>query len=117
MRNLKALITIVIVVGALWCAVKLLPPYINNYSFSNQLDDLARSATYAQNLSPQQLTDSVIQKAKENDILIGPENVEVVKSGTTVGIDVKYSVMVQLPGKTVEMKFNPTAGNKMITAK
>jgi hypothetical protein len=38
------------------------------------------------------------------------------RTQTGVNIEVNYNVVVPVPGYTFNLKFNPAAGNKMITA-
>src|SRR5262249_34899591 len=101
----------------IYLCVKFIPPYVNNYQFQSGIESIARFSAYAQNKTAEDIKGDVIAKAREGDVLLPPDGVEVEKTGTTVNIDVKYVVVVDLPGKPVEMRFNPTAGNKMITAK
>ena len=115
--NLRAIMGLVVIALIIYLAVKLIPPYVNNYQFQQAIDGVARYSAYIQNKSAEDVKNEVYAKAKECDVLLPPDAVEVEKTGTTVNIDVKYVVVVDLPGKGVEMRFNPTAGNKMITAK
>ena len=103
--------------GLIYLCVKLLPPYINNYQFEQGIQDIARFSSYAQNKMPEDIRKEVLEKARECDVMLTPEQVRVEKSGTTVNIDVAYTVHVDLPGKPVDLKFNPVAGNKIITAR
>jgi hypothetical protein len=115
--NLRAILGIVVIGVVIFLSVKLIPPYVSNYQFQQQIDSVARYAAYAQGRTAEDIKQEVLAKARECDVLLTPEAVEVEKTGTTVNIDVKYVVQVELPGKTVEMRFNPVAGNKMITAR
>lgn len=115
--NWRAVLGLAVLGLIIFLSVKLLPPYINNYQFQQQIDSVARFSAYAQNRTAEDVKQEVYAKARECDVLLPPDAVEVEKTGTTVNIDVKYAVVVDLPGKALELRFNPTAGNKMITAK
>ncbi len=115
--NFKAFVTLVIVGLSIFLGVKLLPPYVGNYELQTDLETIARMATYAQGRSVDDLKGEVVAKAKEDNVVITAENVTIDKTQFGVNIDVKYTVPIVLPGRTVTLSFNPTAGNKMLTAK
>jgi len=115
--NLRAILGLVVIAVIMFLCVKLIPPYVNNYQFQQAIDGVARYSAYIQNKSAEDVKNEVYAKAKDCEVLLPPDAVEVEKTGTTVNIDVKYVVAVDLLGKSVELRFNPTAGNKMITAK
>ena len=115
--NWRAILGLGVLALIIFLSFKLIPPYINNYQFQQEIEAVARYSAYAQNKSAEDIRVEVIAKARQCDVLLSADSVEVEKTGTTVNIDVKYVVVVELPGKAVEMRFNPTAGNKMITAK
>jgi len=117
MKNLKMLFTLAVIAGIIFLAIKVGPPFISNYELQQDLDTIARMATYAQAKSAKDITDDVIAKAKDDDVVLTPDNVNVDKTAVGVNIDVKYEVPISLPGKVVVLKFNPTAGNKLLTAK
>ncbi len=115
--NWRAILGLGVLALIIFLSVKLLPPYINNYQFQQAIDTVARFSAYAQNRNAEDIKQEVMAKARECDVLLPADAIEVEKTGTSVSIDVKYVVVVELPGKTVEMRFNPVAGSKMITAK
>src|SRR5258708_6963968 len=115
--NFKAILTVVILGFGIFLGVKLLPPYVGNYELQQDLETIARMATYAQGKTVADIQNDVVAKAKEDNVEITAENVQVEKTGSGVNIDVKYSVTIQLPGKALVLPFNPTPGNKLLTAK
>jgi len=117
MKNLKALAVVLVMVAVGYLTWKLLPPYVGNYNLHQETDNMAMQFTYAQGASPEAITNEVIAKAKEHDIELTEENVKVERSQTGVTIDVHYTVPVQIPGRVINMPFDFTSGNKMITAK
>ena len=117
MKNLKALGVVLIMVAIGYLTWKLLPPFVGNYNLHQETDNMAIQFTYAQGASPEAIATEVIAKAKEHDIVLTEENVKVERSQTGVTIDVHYTVPVQLPGRMVDVPFEFSSGNKMITAK
>ena len=115
--NFKAIVVVVLLGIAGYLAFKLLPPFMNNYMFQEEVTVVARNATYATGKSAEDILAELIRKGKEYDIPLTPQDVHVVKEASAISIDIKYTIRVELPGKTVDLSFNPTAGNKMLTAK
>ncbi len=117
MANIRLVLTILFIALMIFAGVKLLPPYFYDYELQQDLESIARLATYAQNRSVGDIKGDVVQKAKEDDVSITPDDVEVQRTASGVNIEVKYSVMISVFGKAHELKFNPKAGNKNITAR
>jgi hypothetical protein len=115
--SFKAIVAVLLFVALVFLAVKLVPPYINNYQFTEDIETIARLATYAQGRSEDDIRQDVLGKAKELDLPVRPEDVSVAKSTYGVNINVKYNVRVEVPGHVFNLNFNPVAGNKMLTAK
>ena len=115
--SFKALFAVAFFVALVFAGIKLVPPFINNYQFTEDINNIARTATYATTATEEVIRTDVIGKAKDLGIPIQPDQVTVQKTQTGVQIDVKYVVTVTMPGYTFKLNFNPYAGNKMITAK
>ena len=112
----KAVLAVALFLAVVFLGIKLVPPYINNFEFQSDLDSIARLSTYAQQKTEEDVRTDVMGKAKELSLPIKPEQIAVTKSTYGVNINVKYTVVVEVPGYSFHLKFNPVAGNKMITA-
>lgn len=117
MARLKTWFGVFVVVAAIFLGIKLLPPYFANYQLQDDIESIARYATYAQGKGAEDVRSDVMAKARERGVALNLEDVNVTKDGVSVSIDIKYVVEVPVPGYTFKLKFNPTAGNRMITAK
>ncbi len=117
MARMKTWLGLFVVVAFVFLGIKLLPPYFANYQLQDDIDTIARYATYAQGKGEEDVRNDVLTKARERGVALAPEDVKVTKDGTSVSIDINYVVEVPVPGHTFRLKFNPTAGNRMITAK
>lgn len=117
MRSLKALFALLVVAAGIFLGYKLIPPYLNNYELQNEITNISRVATYAQAKTEDDVRADVIAKAKEEGVDLKPEQVTVQKDNTACNIDVRYEVAVPVPGYTFNLTFNPSAGNRQITAK
>ncbi len=115
--NLRVILALAVLATLVFLAIKLVPPYINNYQFQDDLITVARYNTYAQNKTEADIRQEVLGKARELGLPVTEEQIAVEKSSVGVNIDVKYTVVVPVPGYTFNLKFNPQAGNKMITAR
>ncbi len=116
MRNIKALFSLVVLGAMIYLAIKLIPPYLHNYQFAEEITSIARLSSYARDKSGDDIKQEVLAKARELDVPIGPDDVKVEKTFTTCNINVQYVVHVDLPIHPVDLNFNPTAGNKIVTA-
>ncbi len=113
MQQLKALFGLAIVVAGFYMAWVLIPPYYNNYSFQDELDNQARMAVYSQ-LTDMQVAEALAKKAKELEIPLTAEQIHVQRSGAEITISTEYTVSVQTPVKTFDLKFSPSTKNKRI---
>ncbi len=113
----KAVLAVALFLSLVFLGIKLVPPYIQNYEFQSDLESIARLSTYAAQKTEDDVRNDVMGKAKELSLPVTPEQVAVTKSTYGVNINVKYTVVIEVPGYTFRLKFNPVAGNKMITAK
>src|ERR1700722_8448002 len=116
MGTTKAIIGFLVVVGLVYCGFQIVPVMMNNYSFQDDLKNIAMVGGGGTHQTDQDLTDAVIRKAHEHDITLAPENVTVQRIGTAgapaVFVAGAYRVPVSLPGYSLTMHFNPSSGNK-----
>ena len=117
MITFKAVLVVALFVVLVYLGIKLVPPLVNNYQFQDELTTLAGFITYAASRTEENVREEVLRKAKDLGLPIKPDQVRVVKSADSVYIDVRYNVMVETPAYTFNLKFNPRAGNKMITTR
>ena len=104
-------------VGVLiFLAFKLLPPYINNYQFQDELENIVRTATYSP-VSEQDVRQTVMKRAGEMGIVLDDRQVVVRKDRSSVNIAVQYEIPVDLLVRQIVLSFNPSAGNRNIAAR
>ncbi|HXE91229.1 MAG TPA: hypothetical protein VNK82_09730 [Terriglobales bacterium] len=113
MRSLKALLGIVVIVGGVYVAFKLIPPYFANFQFEDAIESETRLGVYS-NKSEAEIIENVLKKAKDLDIPLRAEQVHVQREGSALVIWAEYTVHVDLPGYPVELKFRPSTKNKRI---
>lgn len=116
MGTTKAIVGFLVIVGAIYAAFQILPPELSNYSFQDDLKNVAITGGADPRKTDQELVDAVIKKAQEHQITLAPENVTVQRIGTpgslAVYVAADYSVPVSLPGYSFSLHFTPSSGNK-----
>ena len=111
MKTIKALLGVGFVVLMVTVAFKLVPPYFNNYEFQDAIESEARLASYSTR-SEQEIRDNVAKKAKEFDVPLTADQINVQRTGSGIDIWAKYTVHVDLPGYPLDLKFEPATKGK-----
>lgn len=116
MGTVKALIGFLAIVGLIYCGFQVIPPELANYSFQDDLHNIAMVGGSNPHMTDQELIDSIIKKAQEHQLTLTPEQVTVQRIGTpgapAVYVAADYSVPVSLPGYSFTMHFTPSSGNR-----
>lgn len=116
MGTFKAIVGFLVIIGAIYTGFQIIPPELSNYSFQDDLRDVALSGGANPHTTDQQLIDAVIRKGQEHQIVLTPENVTVQHIGTpglnAVYVAADYSVPVSLPGYSFTLHFTPSSGNR-----
>jgi len=116
MGTVKALVGLLVIIGVIYCAFQIIPPELTNYSFQDDLRNIAMTGGANPHTSDQELVDSVMRKAQEHQITLAPEQVTVLRIGSpgapAVYVGADYSVPVNLPGYSFTLHFNPSSGNR-----
>ena len=116
MGTVKALVGLLLIIGVIYCAFQIIPPELTNYSFQDDLRNIALVGGANPHETDQQLIDAVLKKAQEHDIALTPEQITVQRIGTpgvlAVYVAADYSVPVSLPGYSFTLHFTPSSGNR-----
>jgi hypothetical protein len=116
MGTIKALIGVFVIVGVLYGAWQIIPPELANYSFQDDLREIAMVGGANPHQTDQQLAEAVMKKAQDHQIVLTPEQVTVQRIGSpgapAVYVAADYSVPVSLPGYSFTLHFNPSSGNR-----
>ena len=113
MGRIKALLAFAIVIGVVYVAYVMGPPYFNNYQFQ---DDLNTEVRFLQNAgkTDEDIKAEVVKKASDDGIVITPQQVRITRANKTITVEVIYTVHVDLPGYSTDMNFHPTATNTLV---
>jgi hypothetical protein len=109
MKTVKALLGLAVLVGVVLFLVGVAPPYFANYQFK---DDVVQAARFANVSNPpktdEDIRNDLMRKAKEYDIPIKSEQIQINRQGSDILISIPYTVDVKfLTGQTYRMEFNP----------
>ena len=113
MEKIKALVGVGVIVIGFYVAWNLIPPYFHNGQFQEELDDVARHASYM-TISDDDLKQRVVEKAKAMDIFIKEDQVSVTHGGGGLGITVNYRVHVDMLVHPTDLVFTANSLNKRI---
>ena len=95
MISFKALLAVALSGVLVYLGIKLGPPLVNNYQFQDDINTVARFASYAQSRTEGNIREEVLRRAKDLGLPVKPDQVRVVKSTCRVNISVRYNVMVE----------------------
>ena len=111
MGSMKALLGLLLVVIAAYVAFQFIPPYFNNYQFRDDIQTIAKFAPANPKSSEEEIRNEVLKKAQSYGLPVTMEQIRVAKDGSSVSINVDYTVVVNLMGgKQVPITFH--ASNK-----
>lgn len=116
MGTVKALFGFLVIIGLVYAGFQIIPPELSNYSFQDDLRNIAMMGGANPHETDQDLIDSIVKKAREHQIALAPEQVTVTRIGTpgapAVYVAADYSVPVSLPGYSFSLHFTPSSGNR-----
>lgn len=111
MKTIKALVGLAVLVGGIYLGWTMIPPYFNSYKLDDIVADEARINTYS-NKTEDAMRETIYQKAKDLDIPVTRENINVTRNGQSVTIDVNYTVHLDYPIHPVDLHFQSSSKNK-----
>jgi len=116
MGTVKAIGGFLLIIGVIYCAFQIIPPELTNYSFQDDLRNIAMVGGANPHETDQEILDSIVKKAQEHQITLAPEQVTIQRIGTpgapAVYVAADYSVPVSLPGYSFTLHFTPSSGNR-----
>ena len=118
MGTVKAILGFLLIIGVVYCGFQIIPPELTNYSFQDDLRNIAMVGGANPHQTDQELIDAIMKKAREHDITLAPEQITVQRIGTpgapAVFVAADYSVPVTLPGYSFSLHFTPSSGNRQL---
>ncbi len=113
--GIKAFLSLLFLAAVVFCAIKIIPVYVNNYELQGYLNNVAVQATVqSPPATPAAVQNEILAKAESLGLPVERDNVKV-SIGRTVRINIDYSVYVDLEFYTVTLHFTPSAENSNLT--
>jgi hypothetical protein len=108
--RIKTLLVLIILGSAIFCAVRLVPPYLNNYELQ---DSIRQEAAFASATRKQDddIRADVEKKVKQLGIPADSKDIQVSDDAGNVKISVDYTVPVDLAVYQLQLHFHPQANN------
>jgi len=117
MGTVKAIIGFLAIIFVVYAGFQVVPPEMSNYSFQDDLRNIALTGGANPHETDQDLLDTALRRAHEHGIRLTPEQVTVQRIGTpgapAVYVAADYSVPISLPGYSFTLHFTPNSGNKL----
>ena|SRR5690348_3454328 len=113
MGKIKGLIGLLVIAGGFYVAWSLIPPYFYNYQFQDDLDEIARRASYTAK-TDDDVKDMVIKKAQSEQIALKEDEITLTRTGDGISLTVKYRVHVDMAVHPVDLDFTVNSFNKRI---
>ncbi len=113
MKTIRALVGLLVLAGVVYSAWLLVPVYLHNYQLQDAMAEEARLNSYT--IKPEDdMREAIYRKAKDMEMPIKREQINVRREGQQVSIWVDYSVQIDLPGYSFDLQFHPSSKNKAI---
>ncbi len=108
--RIKTLIVLIVLGSAVFCAVKIVPPYFANYQLQ---DSMRQEAAYASasRKKDDDIRADIEKKVKELGIPADSNEIQVSDDAGNVKISVDYTVPVDLAVYQLQLHFHPQANN------
>ena len=106
--RLKAIIYTVILVAAVFVAIKLVPPYVAEYQLQDKMNEQAKFAV-VNRYSEEQIRDILFKVIQDLDIPASRDDIKLNVTPHGVSISVSYSVPVDFLVYKTDLSFNPTS--------
>jgi len=111
--KLKGILIVVIVVLAIYSAVKIVPAYVNEYQLADKMQEQARFAV-VNRYNEEQIRDNIFKVIQDLDIPAKREDIKVVATNAVVKISLQYTVPVDLLMYHMELHFSPDSESKSL---
>jgi hypothetical protein len=106
--KLKAIVYTVILVLAVYVAVKLVPVYVAEYQLKDKMDEQARFAV-VNRYSEDQIKDQLFKVVQDLDIPAKRDDIKVTNTNHGLSISLTYSVPVDLMFYKTDLTFSPSS--------
>jgi predicted membrane protein len=110
----KAILFTAIFVFFIYSAVKIIPPYVNNYQIADKMQETARFAV-VNRYDEEKVRDVIFKEVQDLEIPVKREEIKVVANVSVVKISLDYTVPIDLLFYHFDLHFTPSSENKSLT--
>jgi hypothetical protein len=110
----RGLLSLALCVAALYVLWQVIPPYFRNYQFQDSIEEIARFTGIDSRITEDDIRQRTLKSAKEYEIPLTAEQINVTRNGSEVAISADYVVHINLPVKPVDLDFHPSTKQKPI---
>jgi hypothetical protein len=111
--KLKSILIVAVIVLAIYAAVKIIPPYVNDYQLSDKMQEQARFAV-VNRYSEEQIRENIFKAVQDLEVPAKREDIKIVATNSVVKISMQYTVPVDLLMYHIELHFSPSSENKAL---
>jgi hypothetical protein len=104
MTRLGTLVALLVLASGIYLGAKFIPPYWAYLSMLDPVKEAAMSVT-ARGSDDERIRTNLIAKAKQLDVELDEENVEIVRNGNVVLVRVAWEVPIDLPRYRHTLRF------------
>jgi hypothetical protein len=111
--KLKAVAYTAILIFGVFCAIRLLPPYIAEYQLADKMQEQARFAV-VNRYTEEQIRATIFKEAEDLDVPITKDQIKVLANPSVVRISLDYTVPIDLLVYKMQLHFTPSSENKSL---
>jgi len=112
--KLKAIVFTAVFAFVIYSAIKIIPPYVNNYQIADKMQETARFAV-VNRYDEEKVRDVIFKEIQDLEIPVKREEIKVVVNPSLVKIDLDYTVPIDLLFYHLDLHFTPSSVNKSLT--
>jgi hypothetical protein len=109
----KAFISLLLLFFLGYASIKIIPLYVNNYQLQNYLTEQT-PFWVTQRATSEAVRDRVLAKARELELPIAKDEVQVEANQAKVVVTIDYTIPVDLTVYTVNLHFTPHSENRAL---
>lgn len=104
--NLGCILWVLVLILVVMVAWKAIPAKLSTTKLYDYMDELAKFS--ASSKQPDELKKMILNRAKELDIAVDPNNVVVARKADSIHMEIQYQMPVTVLGFTYQWKFHQT---------
>jgi hypothetical protein len=110
MPRIKALFGMFLVVAFIYLCIKMLPPYIQNYQFQQEIQSIARNTQFGYATEPA-VREEVRKKIVDLGVPLDVDKMIITKDPSGVTIAGRYTVHIDIVLRPTDLTFTPATRN------